>query len=230
MKEALSEMEECKIRQFLLNEGADFVFNTNVPHTSHSGGIWERQIRSVRNILAELMFQHGQQLDDESLRTFMCESAAILNSRPLTCQNLNDPMSLEPLTPNHLLTMKSKIILPPPGHFQKQDLYSRKRWRRIQYLSNEFWLRWQKEYLQNLQLRNKWHRPKRNFIVGDVVLLVEESLPRNQWHLGRIVEAFPDQDKLVRKVRVMVGNKALDSKGKRKKKLMFSILIGQSII
>ena len=59
-------MEECKIRQFLLNEGADFVFNTNVPHASHMGSIWERQIQSVRNILAELMFQHGQQLDDES--------------------------------------------------------------------------------------------------------------------------------------------------------------------
>ena len=29
---------------------------------------------------------------------------------------LNDPKSLEPLTPNHLLTMKNKTLLPPPGN------------------------------------------------------------------------------------------------------------------
>lgn len=49
----------------------------------------------------------GSHLDDEMLRTFMCEAAAIVNSRPLTVANIHDPNSLEPLTPNHLLTMKS---------------------------------------------------------------------------------------------------------------------------
>ena len=78
------------------------------------GGVWERQIRSVRNIISTLLSQLGTQLDDESLRTFMCEAAGIVNSRPLTPGSLNDPLSDEPLTPNHLLTMKSKIVLPPP--------------------------------------------------------------------------------------------------------------------
>ena len=126
------------------------------PNASHMGGVWERQIRSVRNVLLAPMRNHGTQLDDESLRTLMCEAAAIVNSRPLSVQNVNDPMSLDPLTPNHLLTMKSKLILPPPGQFQRSDLYCRKRWRRIQYLANEFWSRWRREYLQNLQVRSKW--------------------------------------------------------------------------
>lgn len=216
LAKAVSEMDHNKISQFLLEKGCDnFSFKMNPPSASHMGGVWERQIRSVRNILSVLMYHHGSQLDDESLRTFMCETVAIVNSRPLTTQNLNDPLSTEPLTPNHLLTMKSKLILPPPGHFGKPDLYSRKRWRRVQYLANEFWSRWRNEYLQNLQIRQKWERSSRNLVVGDVVVISDESLPRSQWSLARVVEAKVDEDNLVRKVRLLVGSSALDDKGRR---------------
>ena len=215
LAEAVSEMDDKQIEQFLLQEGCNFSFKTNVPHASHMGGVWERQIRSVRNVLSSLLYHHGKQLDDESLRTYMCEAAAVVNSRPLTVQNTNDPMSLEPLSPKHLLTMKSKLLMPPPGQFQRPDLYCRKRWRRVQYLANEFWIRWRKEYLQNLQTRSKWQGKKRNAQVGDIVLISDDNLPRSQWHLGKIVEANADQDDLVRKVKVLVGTVALDKKGQR---------------
>ena len=98
------------------------------------GGVWERQIRTIRSVLARLLQQHGTHLEDEVLRTFICEVTAIVNSRPLSVENLNDPLSKPPITPNHLLTMKSKVILPSPGKFLSPDLYTRKRWRRIQYM------------------------------------------------------------------------------------------------
>lgn len=222
LREALAEMDESKVERFLLSEGCDyFAFNMNVPHSSHMGGVWERQIRSVRSVLAGLLHLHGQQLDDESLRTFMSEVTAIINSRPLSAQNLNDAKSVEPLTPNHLLTMKSKIILPPPGNFQRSDLYCRRRWRRIQYLANEFWSRWRKEYVQNLQARQKWVKPSPNLCVGDIVLIVDESLPRSQWRMGKVTETFASDDGLVRKVRLMVGSRSLDNKGCRKESLSF---------
>lgn len=69
---------------------------------------------------------------------------AIVNSRPLTVDNIHDPESLEPLTPNHLLTMKSRVILPPPGNFQRTNLYAKNRWRRVQHLANQFWTRLEK--------------------------------------------------------------------------------------
>ena len=106
-----------------------------------------------------MLHQHGTRIDTSTLRTFLYEAMAILNSRPLTIQNLNDPQGPEPLTPNHLLTMKTKIILPPPGSFVKEDLYARKRWRKTQYLLNEFWARWRKEYLLIQQTRSKWNTP-----------------------------------------------------------------------
>ena len=48
----------------------------------------------------------------------------------------------EPLTPNHILTGKSCVTIAPPGVFQKEDLYTRRRWRRTQYLANLFWTRY----------------------------------------------------------------------------------------
>ena len=68
----------------------------------------------------------GDQLDDEAFRTFMTKVEGIVNSRHLAVNELSDPEILEPLTPNHLLTLKPKILLPPLGKFQRADLYSRK--------------------------------------------------------------------------------------------------------
>ena len=118
-------------------------------------------IRTVRSALEPLIMSSGDQLDDEAFRTFMTEAECIVNSRPLAVNELSDPEILEPLTPNHLLTLKPKILLPPPGKFQRTDLYSRKWWRRVQYLTNEFWLRWRREFLNNLQSRQKWILPIR---------------------------------------------------------------------
>ena len=152
----------------------------NVPAASHMGGVWERQIRSARNVLSSLLQKNGKQLDAESLRTLMCEAKAIVNSRPLTVSQLADPDSLSPLTPNHLLTMKTKVILAPPGTFQPADVYCRKRWRRVTHLANEFWTRWRKEFfLLNLQQRQKWTRPGRNLAVDDIIMIKDENLPRN---------------------------------------------------
>ena len=209
------ELDVEYVSQFLLKENCDLIdFKMNVPSASHMGGVWERQIRSVRNVMSNLLHQHASQLDDESLRTFLYEAAAIVNSRPLTIDSLNDPLSSPPLSPNLLLTMKSNVVLPPPGNFQKPDLYSRKHWRRIQYLANQFWVRLRSEYIQNLQLRSKWNSPKRNLSVGDIVLLKEDNQPRNEWSLCRIVEVKIGDDALVRTAKVAIGQPNLDNKGR----------------
>ena len=162
LQDALEEFDHSKIRKELQRHDCHwFVFNMNVPSVSHMGGVWERQIRSVRSVLTPLLQKNGSQLNGESLRTLMYQAEAIINSRPLTVDSLNDPLTLNPLTPNHLLTMKTKVVLPPPGVFQSADKYCRKRWRRVQHLANEFWIRWKKEYLLSLQQRQKWTKLRR---------------------------------------------------------------------
>ncbi|KAG1940147.1 hypothetical protein F2P79_016875 [Pimephales promelas] len=86
------------------------------------------------------------------------------------------------------------------GEFVSQDVYLRKRWRQVQFLANEFWARWKKEYLLNLQQRQIWQKEKRNTKVDDIVILQEDSSPRNQWRLARVTEVYPSTDGKVRKV------------------------------
>ena len=216
LKEGLDRLDHTRIRNELQHHNCDWlVFNMNVPSASHMGGVWERQIRSVRNVLASLLQSNSTQLNEESLSTLLCEAEAIVNSRPLTVDSLNDPLSPYPLTPNHLLTMKTKVVLPPPGVFQSADMYCRKRWRRVQHLANEFWVRWKKEYLQSLQQRQRWTKPRRETRVGDVVIMKDDDQPRNKWQLARVVETFPSADGHVRKVKIAVADRELDRSGKQ---------------
>ena len=77
-----------------------------------------------RSVLGALLHDHGRQLDDESLQTLMIEAESIVSSRPLTTDETTCKETPDVLTPNHLLTQKSQVVLPPPGVFQRADLYS----------------------------------------------------------------------------------------------------------
>ena len=59
-----------------------------------------------------------------------------------------------------------------------------------------------KEYLPALQARQKWCVPRRNFTVGDLVLVADEKTPRGRWPMGLIEEVFPDSNGHVRSVKV----------------------------
>lgn len=127
MKRAVEKMDHDRIRTFLLEHSCDWIeWEKNPPESSHMGGVWKRQIRTVRNVLSSLLKDTPARLDDGTLRTLLIEVEAIVNSQPLAVDNLNDETAV-PLTPNHLLTMKSKALLPPPGAFERADLYRRKR-------------------------------------------------------------------------------------------------------
>ena len=219
LREAIASIDDDNVRDFLLTNKCDYI--VNVPNASHQGGVWERQIRSMRSVLNVLLGSSGHLLDDDAFRTFMSEAANIVNSRPLTVTSLNDPTSLQPLTPNHLLMMKSNVILPPPGIFKEADTYSRKRWKRVQLLLDSFWSRWKTEVLSLWQTRQKWDKQVQNLQVGDIVLVVDDQLPRCHWRLGRVVEVFPGQDSLVRKVKVMMGDPGLTPKGVRNKSITY---------
>lgn len=104
--------------------------------------------------------------------------------------------------PNHLLLLR-RGPQAPPGVFSTNDSHSRRKWRQVQYLADLFWKRWVKEYLPRLQERQRGTDTRRNFTVGDIVLLVDESSPRSAWPLGRIVKVRRNsRDQLVRSVSV----------------------------
>lgn len=210
---ALQEVDVQKLNNFLSQKQCDFIMNA--PHSSHAGGVWERQIRTVKSVLNSNLSSSQGRLNDASLRTFLYEAMATVNSRPLTVDNLNSPNSLEPLTPNHLINMKSGTAPAPPGVFPREDLYGAKRWRRVQFLAEQFWSRWKREYLHNISTRRRWHTVKRNLMVGDIVMEKDDLLPRGEWRLARVIETISSRDGLVRRVKMSLGDKGLNEKGER---------------
>lgn len=202
LRNCIKEMSEDKIAAYLSKHEIEWSFNP--PGASHMGGIWERQIRTVRKVLAG-MKTNTDNIDDESFRTLMCEIESIVNCRPLTTLT-DDPNDLTPLCPAMILTGKKELHVPPPGNFQQSDMYSRKRWRRVQQLANMFWNRWKREFIVTLQSRTKWTKEQRNANVGDIVLLLDESKQRSEWNMGKIIVAEKDSTSLVRSVIVKTQN------------------------
>jgi len=127
----------------------------------------------------------------------MAEVERILNDRPLTPVT-DSPLDPEPLTPNKLLLLKGNASV-PLDEVDEKDVYS-KRWKTVQCLADTFWKRWTREYIPILQLRQKWTLPKRNFAVGDLVLIVDDKVHRGNWPKGIITEVRPDRHGTVRQV------------------------------
>ena len=215
LKKAYSEMNDNKIQSFMESIGRDWIkWHKNPPFASHMGGVWETQIRSAYAILASMLKTHGKSLDNEALLTLMTEVEGILNSRPLTVEMINEPSSFQPLAPANILTMKSEVVISPPGKFLRPDLYCRRRWRRVQHIANEFWSRWRKKYLHSLQERQKWNTRRRNFVIGDVVLLKTMDVLRNKWPMVKVTATKRDQNGLVRSIYLKIGDRPEREKAK----------------
>lgn len=176
----------------------------NPPHAPHFGGAWERKVGQVKRALDVAILQAGLKLLSlDELTTLLQEAAAIVNATPLweLSSDANEP---QPLSPAMLLTMKSTL---PEEQCYDNDgaAYGRRRWRRVQHLADEFWTRWRKEYLQELQTRQKWIMKTRSLSIGDIVLVRDRSAKRNSWQVAIIIKIKNSVDGLVRSATVKVA-------------------------
>lgn len=165
----------------------------NPPAAPHMGGAWERLVRSIKSVLYAMC--PSAKFNDETIRSFLYEVEFIINSRPLTfvsVENYDD----EALTPNHLLIGSPGGLKPmcnDTGHIRQQ-------WQQVQSYTNHFWKRWVKEYAPILSRRSKWFVKQRPLAVGDVVIIVDENLPRNSWPKGIVMSTIQAKDGQVRRV------------------------------
>ncbi|XP_043214441.1 uncharacterized protein LOC122377914 [Amphibalanus amphitrite] len=193
--DALHANEE-KLRRAMLDKGIEWMFN--VPAASHHGGVWERLIRGVRKILNGMLT--SQTFTEETLHTLLCETECIMNNRPLVPVS-SDPRDEVPLTPNHILHLK--CVTPVCDSSSEDDLDGPKRWRQAAYLAEQFWRSWRRLYLPLLQQRSRAAtRSRTNLRIGDVVVMVDESVPRGVWPLGLVKETLMGKDGRVRSVKV----------------------------
>ena len=196
LKQCIIEWNTKKISKSRAQQHIEWHFNP--PAASHMGGVWERLIRSTKNILRKIL--HQQIVNDKVLITVMTEAERVMNDRPLIKAS-SDSKDNHVITPNSLLMMKQAV--PGPIHTDVNVDYTRRRWRQSQHISNVFWRKWILQYLPCLQSRQKWCAVKENLKVNDVVLIVDEIVQRGSWPLGRITATRPDRNGHVRTVEVM---------------------------
>lgn len=175
------------------------------PRSPHFGGLWEAAIKSVKFHLKRVV--GCQALTFEELQTVFAQIEACLNSRPL-CPLTEDPESLNSLTPGHFLIGHS-LISPPQEDLSDQNISPVKRYHLLTKMVQDFWRKWSKEYLHQLQQRHKWQYAEDSIKVGDLVVLKEDNTPPMYWRLGRIQALHTGLDNECRVVSVKTGNGVL---------------------
>lgn len=178
-------------------------FHFNPPAAPHFGGVWEREIRSVKTALYTTL--GSQPLADEVLRTVLIEVEGILNSKPLgyVSSNLTD---LDPVTPNLLLMGRRDGSLPQMV-YPAAELLTRRRWRHSQVLADHFWSSFIRNYLPSLQTRQKWHSSPADLTEGSIVMMVDPQLPRALWPIGKVSKVHPSADGHIRSADVKIRDR-----------------------
>lgn len=193
--EFLSQQKET-IQEELTKQKIDWQFIP--PRAPNFGGLWESAVKSIKKYFYAVT--KGLMLTLEECYTLLVEIEAVLNSRPLTAV-LTDPQNLSVLTPSHFL-IGDYILQPAQRSYLDIPDTKLSRWQHIQKVRQDFWVRWQKEYLTKLQRKQKWTTGDRTVQKGTLVLLKEDNLPSLQWALGKIQEVHPGSDGEVRVITV----------------------------
>ena len=165
--------------------------------TPHYGGYWERIVAMFKKHLCSAT--RGDTLHVDTFNTIVVEIENIINRRPLTAIS-DDPSDMEAITPAHILypatfAHSSATITTDNA---TNDGTARASWKRAQHRVNAFWKSWSKEYLTTLHSRSKWRSTKRDLCVGDLVIIVDESVRRHEWKMGRIVSVEGSDDHIRR--------------------------------
>ena len=175
------------------------VWKFNPPGAPHFGGIWERLVQSCKKVMIATL--HNRSHTDEVLSTTMCLVEQTLNARPLTALS-DDLEDLTALTPNHFLLGRDNASAPfMPSSERYHNL--RKSFKTAQAYADMIWKRWTHEYLPQWNHKSRWSKEHvRNLKEGELVWLVDDSLKRCEYKLGRIIEIFTGNDGVVRSARV----------------------------
>lgn len=207
MLELKSKQEEAEYNEAIYKEfqKQQIEWHFIPPLSPHFGGLWEAAVKSMKTHLKKAI--GDSTLTFEELTTLLNQIEASLNSRPL-CALSNDPDDISSLTPGHFL-IGEPLLTMPEENVLDTNTNRLSRWQTVQKMHQNFWKRWQTEYLTRLQERPKWLQKEEEPKVGDLVLLKDENLPPSKWAMGRILQTHPGSDNLTRVVTLKTQNNVL---------------------
>ena len=177
-----------------------WVFNT--PYSPHQGGNYERMIRSVKEAFYNILPTPQTKLTDEELHTAFKHIESVLNTRPLTLVSF-DPRDPKALCPLDFIIGRQHVGFPPHGTFPSSLAT---RWRHLQNLTSQIWKEFAVRYIRHLHLRNKWPTKETPLVVGQIVVVMQPTVPKGSWPLGIIQEVIVGKDGQVRNVTVRTAH------------------------
>jgi len=172
----------------------------------HRGGCWERVVGLFKRHLKALAI--GDAVHVETFNTILVQIEGILNRRPLTAVSAT-ASDCEALTPASILypafaSHQSCVITPENDERSTTDW--RSAFRKAQARVNAFWKTWAKDYLSLLHTRSRWRKTNDDVKPNELVLVVDEQMPRSTWKLARVVRAEAETDEHVRKALIRTSN------------------------
>ena len=195
LREVMQNWEIPKIQSILSEEFVcDFEWQWNVPHARNQNGVVESLIKSVWQALNSVC--KNQAFTEEQWRTFLAEVTYMINSRPLYPSS-EDVWEEQPITPERLPNWSSQLSSSARARVNPRHLL-----RSVQNRVAEFWTCWLKYFAPSLLSWNKWFRKRENVKIGDLILELNPHRKRLQWEMALVVDTYPGEDGLVRKVRI----------------------------
>lgn len=189
-----------QVSKFCADEGINWHFNP--PSAPHMGGLWEAAVRSAKHHLLRVVGSNTLMFED--MHTLLVQVEGCLNSRPLTPMS-EDPSDLEPLTPAHFL-VGSSLQFFPEEDLRAVPANRLRHWQAVQQQLQNFWDRWKREYLCQLQGRSKRWDPPVAIEVGRLVIIHDNNQPPMRWRMGRIINTHPGNDGVVRVVTIKTAS------------------------
>ena len=93
------------------------------------------------------------------------------------------------------MSLLNSAVVPSvlPGQILKSKSI-KKSWQTSQLMAQDYWLQWQRIYLPTLVPGKKWNSPQPNFKEGNLILLKDFTMVKNQWSHGRVYKVIPNKD------------------------------------
>lgn len=157
LKEAYKNWKIPEVHEHLNKRRTEWIFMK--PAAPHQGGIYEAAVKSTKYHLKRMI--GAKSYTYNHLMTLLCQIEAILNSRPLYALS-DDPNDVPGQTNNSIKSIREEH----------------------RNIIENFWKRWENEYLASLLQRKKWVKEKEHFKIGQMVLIADENLAPGRWLMG----------------------------------------------
>jgi hypothetical protein len=158
-----------------------------------------RTLRSIKSLKFYLWRVIGSRtLSKAEFATLLCQIEACLNSRPIAALN-DDSSDLSALTSGHFLIGRPLVSV-RENFILEINANRLSRWQLVQAMQKQIWRSWSKDYLQALQVRNKWTKPYPDVEINDLVIVRNPQLPPSRWELARVEQVHPGSHGRVRVV------------------------------